>query len=121
LSGLLLIPEGFRVTSQNVIVDIGGVVKSFTLDSKGKSPKGNDSFAVGVKASKSGTILQVAKFAVKLSKGSFASLLTEEGLIDGTVSTRVVVPATIIFNEEALQKAVELNYKATKGKTGSAK
>ena len=59
MSGLLLIPEGFSVGGQTAIVDVGGVVKSFTLDPKGKSPKGNDAFAVGVKAGKTGTPLQI--------------------------------------------------------------
>ncbi|HEY3319857.1 MAG TPA: kelch repeat-containing protein, partial [Planctomycetota bacterium] len=61
LSGLLLIPEGFSISGQTAIVDFGGVVKSFTLDPKGKSPKGNDSLAIGVKSGKTGTPLQIAK------------------------------------------------------------
>ena len=121
MSGLLLIPDGFTVAGQTVIVDIGGVVKSFTLDPKGKSPKGNDSIAVGVKAGKTGTPLQVAKFAVKLMKGSFAAALLDDGLVNATTTAQVTVPVTVIFNAETLQKAVAQSYKASAGKGGATK
>ncbi|HEY3324713.1 MAG TPA: MBG domain-containing protein, partial [Planctomycetota bacterium] len=121
LSGLLLIPEGFSISGQTAIVDIGGVVKAFTLDPKGKSPKGNDSLAVGVKSGKTGTSLQIAKFAVKLSKGSYAVALADDGLINATTSARVSVPVTVIFNGDVLEKAVTQAYKATRDKAGATK
>ncbi|MCY3018671.1 MAG: PKD domain-containing protein [Planctomycetota bacterium] len=121
LSGLLLIPDGFTVAGQTAIVDIGGVVKSFTLNGKGKSPKGSDSFAVGVKARRTGTPLQVAKFAVKLLKGSFAAALADDGLINASTTAQVTVPVTLIFNGEVLQKAVSQSYKAVKDKAGATK
>ena len=121
LSGLLLIPDGFTVAGQTVIVNIGGVVKAFTLDAKGKSPKGNDSLAVGVKAGKTGTPLQIAKFAVKLMKGTFAAALADDGLVNATTTAQVTVPVTVIFNGEVLKKAMPQSYKATAGKGGATK
>jgi len=64
---------------QTIVLDIGGVVKSFTLDAKGMSPKGNDSIKV---TSKSGKV----SFAAKLSKGSFASSFEDEGLTGANAS-----------------------------------
>jgi hypothetical protein len=121
LSGGLLIPEGFAVSGKKALVDIGGVVKSFTLGAKGASPKANDVFAVGVKAAKGVVALQVAKFAVKLSKGSFATALADDGLVNATTSTHVTVPVTVVFNGDVLQKNVTLSYKASAHKSGAAK
>jgi hypothetical protein len=120
LSGLLLIPEGLSVAGQTVIVDVGGVVKTFTLDAKGKAKQSNDSFAAGVKAGKTGTPLQVAKFAMKLMKGDFDAALADEGLVSGTVETTVIVPVTVVFNGEVLKKAVTQTYRA-KGEKGATK
>ncbi|MCY3022447.1 MAG: hypothetical protein NTW87_25995 [Planctomycetota bacterium] len=105
--------------AQMAIVDIGGVVKSFTLNGKGKSPKGNESFAVGVKARKTGTPLQVARFAVKLVKGSFAAALADDGLINANTTAHLTVPVTLIFSGEVLQRAVPQTYKAKQGKAGA--
>ncbi|HEY3321297.1 MAG TPA: kelch repeat-containing protein [Planctomycetota bacterium] len=121
LSGLLLIPEGFSIGGQTAIVDIGGVVKSFTLDPKGTSPKGNDSMAVGVKASKTGTPLQVAKFVVKLSKGSFAAALADDGLTNETKTGKLTLPVSVIFYGSLQTKSVPQDYKATKDKSGATK
>jgi hypothetical protein len=121
LNGLLAIPDGFGAAGQTVIVDVGGVVRSVTLDAKGRSPKGNDSVAVGVKSGKAGTPLQVAKFAVKLMKGSFAAALQDDGLVNATATAQVTVPVTVIFNGEVLKKAVTQAYKATKDKAGATK
>ncbi|HEY3318871.1 MAG TPA: PKD domain-containing protein [Planctomycetota bacterium] len=121
LSGLVLIPEGLVINGQTVIVDVGGVVKSFKLDPKGKSPKANDSLAVSVKSGKTGTPLQIAKFAVKLSKGTFAAALADDGLTDETKTGKVTVPVTVLFNGTLLQKSVPQDYKATKSKSGATK
>ena len=121
LSGVLLIPDGFTVSGQKVYVDIGGVIESFTLGAKGVSPKGNNLFAVGVKASKGVVVLQVAKFAVKLMKGSFATALAADGLVNATTTASVTVPVTVIFNNTILQKNVTMSYKASAGKGGAAK
>ncbi|MFH0938500.1 MAG: hypothetical protein V1899_04360, partial [Planctomycetota bacterium] len=123
LSGLLPIPNGFQVNDQKVIVDVGGVVKLFALDARGKSPKGNDTFVVAVKTSKTGVLSQQAKFAVKLKKGTFAAKLLDDGLVNQTTTASVslTVPVTVIFNGAALKKAAPQTYKAKQGKTGASK
>jgi hypothetical protein len=122
LSGLLLIPDGFHIAGQKVIVDIGGVVKLFELSAKGASPKGNDSMVVRTKSSKGVVMLQVAKFSLKLTKGAFAAPLAAVGLANETVAKKkLAVPITVIFNGEVLRKAVPQTYKAVVKKGGAAK
>ncbi|MGD0089915.1 MAG: MBG domain-containing protein [Planctomycetota bacterium] len=121
LSGLLVIPDGFNVPGQKLIVDIGGVVRGFSLNSKGSAKQGNDSCALGVKAKKGVAALQVAKFTVKLTKGSFTQPLANYGLVNRTVSTKLSVPVTVIFNGTLLQKSVPQKYKASAGRTGATK
>ncbi len=121
LSGGLLIPDGTVVGGQKVYVDIGGVTGSFTLDAKGVTPKASNSFAVGVKSAKGVVLLQVAKFAVKFTKGSFVTALAAHGLVNATTTTHVTIPVSLVFNGDVLQKQVTLSYKASAGKGGAAK
>jgi PKD repeat protein len=124
MSGTLQIPAGIALNNQEVYLDIGGAMLSFTLNEKGVSPKGNNLFAVSVKSKKGAIGAQTAKYAVKLMKGSFATALAANGLGQTTTSkpasTSVTLPAvTVIFNNTVLQANVPLTYKAT-NKTGSA-
>ena len=121
LGGLLLIPDGFQVSGQVLIVDVGGVVRGFTLNAKGSAKQGSDSCALGVKANKGVVSLQIVKLAVKLTKGSFTQSLATYGLVNQTVSTKLTVPVTVIFNGALLQKLVSQSYKASAGKSGATK
>jgi hypothetical protein len=121
MNGALAIPAGFTVKGQLVAIDIGGVMASFTLDANGAStPKSNNLFEVGVKSTKGVVKTQTAKYAVKLTKGSFATAL---GLAKGATSkpttTSATSPVTVIFNGAILQNNVKLSYKAT-SKNGAA-
>jgi PKD repeat protein len=122
MSGTLAIPTGLTVKGQTVAVDIGGIMESFTLDSTGVSPKGDNLFTVGVKATKGVVDTQTAKYIVKLTKGSFITALATYNLVKGTTkstTTSVTVPVSLIFNGNVLQKNVTLSYKAT-SKSGTA-
>jgi PKD repeat protein len=119
MSSVLLINDGFKPAGQTVIVDIGGVVKSFSLAGKGSVKNGGDSFGMSVKLGKDGTApLQVAKFSVKLTKGNFGTPLGNCGL--KTAGGTPTVPVTVIFDGQLYQRAVKMTYKAT-SKSGSAK
>jgi ELWxxDGT repeat protein len=110
------IPVGVDVkyTDQAFIIDVGGVVKSFKLDVKGKSPKGNDTVAVG-KAGKSGS----ARYTVKLNKGDFAKKLEDEGLTNDTMKAQTkTVPVIVLFMSKLYSKAQPQLYTATKNKSG---
>jgi len=120
--GTLPIAAGFSSANKTAIIDVGGVVKSVTLDAKGKSPKGNNSFKLTIKATKGVVAAQTAKYGVKLSKGDFAAALSDEGITNANasgVSTTVVV--RIVFGGAIYQHTQAVIYSAKAGKTGSAK
>ncbi|MCY3021676.1 MAG: hypothetical protein NTW87_21910 [Planctomycetota bacterium] len=102
LSGTLPVPANFVVANQQVILDVGGVMRTFTLDLKGRStPKGVDTFQIRVKSTKGTVLAQTAKFTAKLTKSTFSSKLADEGLV-GTADAKGVtrtVPVIIIFNQ----------------------
>jgi hypothetical protein len=109
LSGSVLISEGMTLAGQQVVANVGGVVKTFTLDEKGATPKGNDNFKLKVKKGKDGTPLQVATFTVTCLKGNFAAALADEGVSTGAAKgTKATVPVTVIFDGISFQKAVDL-------------
>jgi hypothetical protein len=109
VSGSVLIGEGLTLAGQKVIVNVGRIAKSFTLDEKGGTPKGNDSFKLKVKKGKDGTPLQVAAFAAVGLKGSFADSLADDGISRAAAKgAQATVPVTVIFNGISFQKAVSL-------------
>ncbi|HEY3324669.1 MAG TPA: CAP domain-containing protein [Planctomycetota bacterium] len=122
LSGLLPVPQGFVIANQQVMVDVGGVVKSFALSSKGASLPGLSTFKLKVKNSKSGVAAQSAPFTAKFSKGDFVSLLSDEGLTKTRPSgSQVSVPVIILFNQQLFQTTVVKLYSVNGGKTGMTK
>lgn len=121
-SGILTVPAGFAVSGAKVVVDIGGVVKSFTLDAKGSSPKATDTFKLSVKATKGVVAAQSSKFSVKYSKGTWQALFTDEGLANDTVSNvPKTVPVVILFNSKVFKADVAQLYSAKKDSTGKTK
>lgn len=122
VSGILNIPADFVVTGKVVTVNVGGVSKTFTLDEKGKAKTGYDSFSIGVKA-KNGIVLpQVSKYKASFKKGDFAGDLDDDGLINDTVSEQPVsMLISLNLGEHLYQRAQSMIYKASAGKSGSAK
>ena len=122
IRGTLTVPEGFVPSAKSVILDVGGIIKTFTLDSKGSSPKGDDSFMLKVSKTAAGTGLR-ASFNVKLNKGSFTSLLTDEGLV-GTSDLKSVsrtVKVIVLVNNTFYLSDKVLSYTAKASKSGMAK
>ncbi|MCY3018765.1 MAG: PKD domain-containing protein [Planctomycetota bacterium] len=121
MTGVLFIPAGFSIAGQTVIVDVGGVVKAFTLDAKGASPNGNERFTTKVRARRGVVPLQEAKFTLTMKKGTYAATLLDDGLVNEDVLKCVSVPETVIFNGEVLMKAAALTYRGHTGQTGLAR
>ena len=118
LAGTLLLPDGFKLPGSKLLVDVGGVAKSFTLGATGSVKVGNDLAAVKSK----GTSARTAKFVVKLSKGNFASTLAPMGLTSADAnSTSVNVPLMIILGDVTFVKIHPQIYSAKTGKTGATK
>lgn len=65
---------------------------------------------------------QDAKLSIKLTKGSFASSLSDEGLVNATIAgVAVSVPVEIQLNGTMLAKTQPQIYSAKAGKSGSPK
>jgi len=117
LSGVLPIPAGFVFAGQKIGIEVGGVVRSFTLNAKGKAKVGTNSFAIGIKPK-----LGLSKYTMKVSRGTFSDRLQDEKLTNTTVKALpVTVIVNLIFNNTFYQKAQPQSYTARQGKTGKAK
>ena len=100
---------------QIFILDFGGVVQSFVLNSKGVGPKGNNQ----IKASLKGGALN---YSVKLNKGSFAATLSKAGLTNANASNAVKqVSVLVVFNSTMYQKNPQfLSYTSKQGHASSS-
>ena len=122
-SGSLPITAGFVSAGQKIVVDVGGVVAPFTLDAKGSAKSGVNSFKITIKAKKGVVADQTAKFAVKMSKGTYAKDLANEdltGAVDAKNQSRKIT-VTVLFDGMIFQAQRALVYTAKAGKTGAAK
>jgi ELWxxDGT repeat protein len=112
VAGTLALADGFNFSGQTITFDIGGVLKTFTLDAKGKAKASNDSVSIG--KPKNG----VAKFSASFKKGSFASALVDENVIDQTVKNgSATVPLLLLFNSSVFAADQTLTLNAKLGKT----
>lgn len=123
LIGALPVTAGFSAENKPILIDVGGVIKKFTLNSKGQAKAGNDTLKITIKAVKKQVTAQSSKFSAKFSKGSFKTALAdynltgEADLKDAPRSVNV----TVLFNLTVLQGALAQSYTATQGKTGKTK
>ena len=70
LKGTLAVPAGFSAAGATLEVSIGGVVKTFTLDAKGKTTVGTDKAQLTVKAKKGVVAAQDAKLVGRIGRSS---------------------------------------------------
>ncbi|MCY3022474.1 MAG: chitobiase/beta-hexosaminidase C-terminal domain-containing protein [Planctomycetota bacterium] len=120
VSGTLRVPDGFQVAGQSALVDVGGVIEEFPLDTKGASPKGRpDSFKLAVRTRNKVTVAQDARFTAKFAKGAFAALLADEGLHDADAKGELLsVPVIILVGGNLFMAEQPQLYTATGGKSG---
>ena len=125
MSGTLPIPAEYEPEGQEVMVDIGGVVKHFKLDTKGRSPRSKTaSFKLKIKRKKGQTVAGNGKFLLKLKKRTFREMLADEGLANediGKPGADVRVPARVYFNQARYEREAGLRYLARRDKRGVAK
>jgi len=132
VSGSLPIVAGFVASSQNVVVDVGGVVKIFTLSSKGDGTGAtgypavtstkNDHFDLKFKSVNGKVSAQMGTFTAQFNKGTFALSFADMGLLGRASVNKVTrtVPVIILFNNQMYQAAQAVQYTATANKTGVA-
>ncbi|HLX61198.1 MAG TPA: CAP domain-containing protein [Planctomycetota bacterium] len=123
LTGMLPVPANFAVAGKTVTVDVGGVIRTFTLDAKGmaKSTSGTDTFKLKVIAVKGAVAAQNSAYTVKITKSSLSALLADEGMVNATVTnSNITVPVIVLFNAQYLTVNRLTIYSAKAGKTGAA-
>lgn len=125
IKGTLPIPDGFDSTGQQVILDVGGVAKPFTLDAKGKSPKSTTAlFKMKIKKKKGVTVAGDGAFLVKLKRETYADSFTDENLLgDADVKPAAArqIIVTVYFNGAIYRTTIDVMYQAKAGKKGLAK
>ncbi len=121
VSGTLPVDAGFSPTGAVVTIDVGGVERTFTLDSKGRGSAEGASIRLTVRKAGGAVARQRAPFTATI-RGALAASFTDEGLVNATVvSELVAVPVSITFGEVVSESVAELIYSAKQGKSGSAK
>lgn len=122
ISGTLPVKAGFVGTGKKVVVDVGGVIKSFTLTSKFAAKTATDSIKIGVKAKKGVVAAQTAKYAIKIAKGTFSTALADDGLGNENAKNKsTTVRVDVLFGGQFLRKQVTQIYSAKQGSSGRTK
>lgn len=117
LKATFALPASFSPTNVWATLNVGGVSLDFWLNAKGKGTNGFSKVNLKVKDG-IGTISATLK-------GDWEEEWFDEGLTNETVANKpVAVPVVIMFNSslvEAFTASKSMLYKATQGKSGSAK
>src|SRR5262249_54235966 len=102
--------------------DAGGATQTFTLNKKGKANNGGgNKFALNAQLKNGVTKQGTVNFQFNL-KGSFQDSLANYGLTNVTQkNVPVTVPVTFTAGPNMFSTDQSFNYKATEGKTGTAK
>lgn len=119
IAGLIFVPDGVAVTNQPIIVNVGGITKTFTTDATGAFKSTVDSAKFTYKPIAGGGN---AKFSLVFAKQAFQSTLAPLGLVNKTIANLAVhLPIEIVFNGTSYQFTQTVFYKATAGKSGATK
>jgi hypothetical protein len=122
-NGSITIGAGLSLQGLPLTIDIGGVTQTFTLNEQGKADEGGGNTFNLQAALKNGvTKAGPVQFSFQL-KGDFKDTLAAYGLTDTTVqSLPVTVPASFTGRGPDVYATEQaFTYKATQGKTGTAK
>jgi PKD repeat protein len=121
ISGSFPAPGLTVVTNQTMTFDIGGILRQYVLDTRGRAQiSSNANFAESLKVStfvKFGT--KNVRFALKL-RGDFQNTLAVDGMTNATVSATLPFRSLIVFQKTLFDHTVNLHYAATKGRSGRA-
>jgi hypothetical protein len=111
------LPQGLPVS-----VDVGSVTQSFLLNKSGKANDGGgNKFALNAKLKNGVTKAGTVNFSFNL-KGSFQTQLAAYGLTNAAAqNVPVTVPVTFTAGPGKYGTDQAFTYKATQGKTGTAK
>lgn len=121
LSGALPVPAGILLPGQQVVVSVGGVVRSFTYDSKGRTLTGQGSLKLRPRTRHMITTGRLARFQGFFFARGFAGSLSDEGLVNADVTNlQVTVPVIILFGKTMFRLDQPLRYMAHADEWGFA-
>jgi len=118
IAGTLPALDPFVIENQTAILDLAGLVRVFTFNSKGGAITSESKGKIGPKASKG-----VVKFSFSGSKGTLQDAFDEETLTSrdsATTGDTVALPATLYFKNVKYTASVNSLYKSKLGKSGKA-
>jgi hypothetical protein len=120
--GKVTIGAGTSLAGLPVSIDAGGATQTFTLNKKGKANNGGgNKFALNASLKNGVTKQGTVNFSFNL-KGAFQDLLEPYGLSNATQkNVPVTVPVTFTAGPNMYSTDQDFTYKATQGKTGTAK
>jgi hypothetical protein len=116
VEGLVPLADGTSLDGRRFAVDVGGVSRAFTLDASGRARQGRES--VAVRAPKDG----VARFAVRLSGGSFSESFVDEGMTAERIVRRFT-PTIVTVSVDGVphSETMPLFYSNGSGRAGAAR
>jgi len=117
LSANLLLDDTIDLNTQKIIVDVGGVARSFTLNPTGSAQSDTD--LIQMKSSGAGA--RLAQLNLRLSKGNFAAALAPAGLTNSNAVKGIVLPVTVLLGGVIYQHDVALTYVSKLNKFGTTK
>ena len=120
LSATAQLPAGFTPDQQRLLINVGGVVRSFVLNARGggvSSESGADTVMLRTRKGSS-----LAMVTVKLSRGAFLADFADEGLLNATVYAQsATIGVALVIGTAAYHADAAVTYTAHLGKMGSAK
>lgn len=121
-TGELPIPAGFDVKGKVVSIDVGGVVRTFTLSANGDSNPAPDQFKLDIKKVGNNVPRQRAQFTATVRGGDVESQLADEKMTSRDASSEPCpVTAALTFDGRTESAVLELIYDAQTGKKGDAR
>jgi len=120
LTGSLAVPNGLNLAGLPVIVDVGGVVRSFTLNAKGSDTSKRDQHFKFATKSVGGSL----GFSMTLNTTvptSFSAQLEDEGLINDDITLTVEIPIIMLLNNTYYSTTVNQPYVGKSRRMGISK
>lgn len=116
INGLVSLPKGFVLTGTTLDLNVGGVLRSFTFNKKGKARAGSDS----AKFSKpKGTRNQDFTVAILLKKGTFAEILKTNATNKDANGLPSAIVVRARFNGKDFVRVVPVKFKSKGTKTST--
>ncbi len=120
LTGALPLPATFTPAGQTVIVDVGGVVSSYTLQANGKSTLNAAAANAFLLKKPSSRHPNSMHFALVMKGGNFSSALAAYGLTGTAGNASLTVPVTVIVNTTLFTFLAPQNYSSSNFQTGTS-